>query len=151
MSLLNTLSYFWLKSPLHSIVSPWDSWWSCSKGVQFPVSSRWPHELPLSEGNLACRHCLLSENVHYSLFSTRFWMKKWRKSANLHFSMVVHERLWSLPPWGYSKANWTRCWIICWRGPCLSKEGGWDYLQSSLPTSNIMGFCDSLRRSLTSQ
>jgi len=34
------------------------------------------------------------------------------------------ERLWSLPPWRYSKPNWTEPWATCCSGTCFSSGTG---------------------------
>jgi len=53
------------------------------------------------------------------------------------------ERLWSLHPWRYSKAVWTRSGTTGSRWPCLSQGVGPDDLQRSLPTnwSAVIQWC----------
>ena len=48
------------------------------------------------------------------------------------------QRLWSLHPWRYLQAVWTRSWAAGCRWPCLSRGGGPDNLQRSLPTTTIL-------------
>ena len=53
-------------------------------------------------------------------------------------------RLWSLPLWKYSKPSWMRSCAACCRWPCFGRGGGLDDPQRSLPTPNILWFCDSV-------
>jgi len=52
------------------------------------------------------------------------------------------ERLWSLLLWRYSKPTWTRSYAACSGWPCFSRGVGPDDPQRSLPTPNILWFCD---------
>ena len=51
-------------------------------------------------------------------------------------------RLWSLLLWRYSSPAWTRSCAACCRWPCFGRGVGLDDPQSSLPTPNILWFCD---------
>lgn len=51
-------------------------------------------------------------------------------------------RLWSLPPWRYSKAILTWAGAVSSRWPCLSIGLNQMVLQRSLPNSTILWFCD---------
>ena len=52
-------------------------------------------------------------------------------------------RLWSLLLWRYSSPAWTRSCAACCRWPCFGRGVGLDDPQSSLPTLNILWFCDA--------
>jgi len=52
-------------------------------------------------------------------------------------------RLWILLLWRYSRLAWTRSCPACCRWPCLGKGVGLGDPQRSLPTPNILWFCDS--------
>ena len=54
-------------------------------------------------------------------------------------------RLWSLLLWRYSRPTWTRSCAAFSRCPCFDREIGLDDPQRSLPTPNILWFCDSPR------
>jgi len=51
-------------------------------------------------------------------------------------------RLWSLLLWRYSRPTWTRSSAACSRWPCFGRGVGLDDPQRSLPTPNILWFCD---------
>ena len=51
-------------------------------------------------------------------------------------------RLWSLLLWRYSRLVWTRSCAACCRWPCFGRGFGQDDPQRSLPTPNILCFCD---------
>ena len=53
-------------------------------------------------------------------------------------------RLWSLLLWRYSRPAWTRSCVACCRWPSFSWRVGLDDPQRSLPTPNILWFCDSV-------
>ena len=53
-------------------------------------------------------------------------------------------RLWSLLLWRYSRPAWTQSCAACCRWPCFSRGVVLDDPQRSLPTPNILGFCDSV-------
>ena len=52
-------------------------------------------------------------------------------------------RLWSLILWRYSRPAWTRSCAACSRWPCFSRRVGLDDPQRSLPTPNILWFCEA--------
>jgi len=51
-------------------------------------------------------------------------------------------RLWSLLLWRCSKPAWMRSCAACARWPCFGRGVGLDDLQRSLPTPNILWFCE---------
>ena len=51
-------------------------------------------------------------------------------------------RFWSLLLWRYSRPAWTRSCAACCRWPCFVRGFGLDDPQRSLPTPNILWFCD---------
>ena len=51
-------------------------------------------------------------------------------------------RLWSLLLWRYSRPTWTRSYATCCRWPCFGRGVGLDDPQRSLPTPNILWFCE---------
>jgi len=57
-------------------------------------------------------------------------------------------RLWSLLLWRYSRPTWTRSCAACFRWPCFSWGVGLDGPQRSLPTPNILWFCEQMCFSL---
>jgi len=58
------------------------------------------------------------------------------------------ERLWILLLWRYSRPTWTKSSTACCRWPCFSRGVGLDDPQRSLPTLNILWFCDSVQHPL---
>ena len=52
------------------------------------------------------------------------------------------EGLWSLLLWRYSRPTWTRSCAACCRWPCFGRGVGLDDPQRSLPTPNILWFCN---------
>ena len=62
----------------------------------------------------------------------------------LHYFTVCPARLWSFPPWRYSKATWTWSWATIYTWPCLNTGVGPDDLQRSFPTSTSLWFCNTL-------
>ena len=52
------------------------------------------------------------------------------------------EKLWILLLWRYSRPAWTRSSAACSRCPCFSRGPGLDDPQRSLPTPNILWFCE---------
>ena len=56
-------------------------------------------------------------------------------------------KLWSLLLWGYSRPAWSQPCAACCRWPCFSRRVGLDDPQRSLPTLNILWFCDSMKKS----
>ena len=52
-------------------------------------------------------------------------------------------RLWILLLWRHSRPAWARSCAACCRWPCFSRGVGLDDPQRSLPTTNILWFCDS--------
>ena len=54
-------------------------------------------------------------------------------------------RLWVLPLWRYWRPAWTRSCAACCRRPCFGRRIGLDDPQRSLPTPNILWFCDSVK------
>ena len=52
-------------------------------------------------------------------------------------------RLWSVLLWRYSRPTWTMSCAACCRWPCFGRGVGLDDPQRSLPTSNILWFCES--------
>ena len=53
-------------------------------------------------------------------------------------------RLWILLLWRYSRPAWTRSCAACCRRPCFGRRVGLEDPQRSLPTPNILWFCDSV-------
>ena len=53
-------------------------------------------------------------------------------------------KLWSLLLWRYSRPVWTQSCAACCRWPCFGRGVGPDDPQRSLPTPNILSFCDSV-------
>jgi len=53
-------------------------------------------------------------------------------------------KLWSLLLWRYSRFAWTRSCAACSRWPCFGRGVGLGDPQRSLPTPNILWFCDSV-------
>ena len=51
-------------------------------------------------------------------------------------------RLWSLLLWRYSRPTWTRSCAACCRWPGFGRRIGLDDPQRSLPTPNILWFCE---------
>ena len=56
--------------------------------------------------------------------------------------------LWVLLLWRYWKPPSTRSCATCSRWPCFSRGVGLDDPQTSLPTPNILWFCDSVKREM---
>jgi len=54
-------------------------------------------------------------------------------------------RLWSLLLWRYSRPTWTRSCAACCRWPSFVRGVGLDDPQRSLPTLNMLWFCDSVK------
>jgi len=52
-------------------------------------------------------------------------------------------RLWSLLLWRYSRPAWTRSCAACCRWPCFGRGVGLDEPQRSLPTPNVLWFCEN--------
>jgi len=50
--------------------------------------------------------------------------------------------LWSPLLWRYSRPAWTRSCAACCRWPCFGRAVGLDDPQRSLPTPNVLCFCD---------
>ena len=68
--------------------------------------------------------------------SSPLW--QWRSTGT-----VCLGGLWSLLLWKYSRPAWTRSCAVCCMWPCFGRGVGLDDPQRSLPTPNILGFCDS--------
>ena len=54
-------------------------------------------------------------------------------------------RFWSLLLWRYPRPAWTRSCAACCRWPCFGRGVGLYDPQRSLPTPNILWFCDSVK------
>ena len=52
------------------------------------------------------------------------------------------EGLWIVLLWRYSRPTWARSRAACSRWPCLSRLFGLDDPQRSLPTANVLWFCE---------
>ena len=52
-------------------------------------------------------------------------------------------RLWIFLLWRYSRPAWTRSCATCCRWPCFGRRVGLDDPQRSLPTPNILWFCEN--------
>ena len=50
--------------------------------------------------------------------------------------------LWSLLLWRYSRPAWTRSCAACCRWSCFGRGGRLDDPQRSLPTPNVLWFCE---------
>ena len=53
-------------------------------------------------------------------------------------------RLWIVLLWRYSRPAWKSCSVACCRWPSFGRRFGLDDPQRSLPTPNILWFCDSV-------
>ena len=62
----------------------------------------------------------------------------------------VHLTLQSLLLWRYSKPAWTRSCAACCRWPCFGRGVGLHDPQRSLPTLNVLWFCDMFQTQFTS-
>ena len=62
--------------------------------------------------------------------------------SNLSQRISKKDVLSSLLLWRYSRPAWTRSCAACCRWPCFSRGVGLDDPQRSLPTLNLLWFCD---------
>ena len=80
---------------------------------------------------------------------TSCWVQTWGRTYSLSGwrspGTGCPGRLWSLLLWTYSKPTWTRSYAACCRWPCFGSGVGLDDPQSSLRTTTIVWFLDTLR------
>ena len=100
-------------------------------------------ELVLSADHAAC-DCSTSVPSGFSpAFQRNFANKQLKLFQGLSTGTGCPGRLRRLLLWRYSRPAWTRSCGACCRWPCFGRRVGLGDPQRSLPTLNILWFCDS--------
>ena len=116
-----------------------------------PALSQWSSHIKdmferVSTRNKVCVHAYLQFSSTGTNWSIGSFVWTWGRTSSLWGwrspGTGCSERLWSLLLWRYSRPAWTRCCAVCCRWPCFSRGVGLDDPQRSLPTPNILWFCD---------